>query len=158
MMYMFPPASALSYRGASYIRLGFVSGQRDSLSLPSQGHPKLKKSNGRQFKKCCPFKKNKVSLSSLHRMCFLQSQFFSHPSVCSKKALSCLNQRVFRVFFFLVSPPYVCHGHMCYECHSSPLTSLRKKQSGKVVSMLRSSRQSFPETERKHPLNTPLFG
>lgn len=103
MMYMFPPASALSYRGASYIRLGFVSGQRDSLSLPSQGHPKLKKSNGRQFKKCCPFKKNKVSLSSLHRMCFLQSQFFSHPSVCSKKALSCLNQRVFRVFFFFWS-------------------------------------------------------
>lgn len=129
-MYMFTPASALSYRGASYIRLGFVSGQRDSLSLPSQGHPKLKKSNGRQFKKCCPFKKKKkVSLLSLHRMCFQ-----STLGVFKEGSLMFESREYLRVSSGL-SSVCLCHGHLqkvCYECHSSPLTSSRKKQSGKV--------------------------
>lgn len=107
-MYMFTRASALCYRG---ITLGFVSGlQRDLLSLPSQGHPKLKKSNGRQFKKCCPFKK--LSFPSGHSTeCVFCGHSFSVISLC-------VQRKVFRRYleFILVSPPYVCHGHLQKVC------------------------------------------
>lgn len=114
-MYMFTPASALSYRGASYIRLGLVSGQRDSLSLPSQGHPKLKKSNGRQFKKCCPFKK--IRFPSCHSTeCVFCGHSFSVIARCGQRKVSHVwVKREFRVSFGL-SSICLCHDHLQKVC------------------------------------------
>lgn len=106
-MYMFTRASALSYGGASYIRLGFVSGQRDSLSLPSQGHPKLKKIQWKTFKNVVLVTPQNVfsvvSFSVISRC--VQRKVFDHVWV----------ERVFRVYFGL-SSICLCHGHLQKVC------------------------------------------